>query len=90
MLGRRLATSGAERVRRPRGKRPPPQTPGGVTESELRRAADAVRKAEEKAGDVRQARDLIVRRALADGWSFGAVAEMIGLTRSAVQEINRR
>jgi len=60
-----------------------------VTAQDLRRAEAAYKTASARATAKRDARDALVREAVAGGWTHAKVAEATGITRGRVNQIVR-
>jgi CRP-like cAMP-binding protein len=58
-----------------------------MTADELRKAEARYQRAFARSEELREARNLLVRQALADGWTHARIAEATGLTRGRVGQI---
>lgn len=58
-----------------------------VTTTDLEQAERAYRSAQAQAEQLREARNALVRDALAEGWTHQAIANATGLTRGRVNQL---
>lgn len=58
-----------------------------MTAQELRKAEVAYRVASRRAEEKREARNALVKQALAEGWTHAQIAEATGLTRGRIGQI---
>jgi hypothetical protein len=57
-----------------------------MTETELRRAEKALAVAQRRYDAAREARNALIRRALAEGWTHARIAAVTGLSRGRISQ----
>ena len=61
-----------------------------ITKSQLAKAQARYEAARQRAEDIRENRDELIRRAAADGWSQERIAQAMGLVRTRITQIAPR
>jgi hypothetical protein len=60
---------------------------GSVTADDLRKAEARYKRAVRRSEEAREARNALVRQALAEGWTHARIAEATGLTRGRIGQM---